>query len=207
MRNILPVRLIVLLAASILAACSSAPESRNMRLDAPSEMPVAGAHLQGALQVQPFQARGLLGERRLVYFDAQAPNERKQSASFLWEETPPQAAAIVVTQALRAAKVADAVFAPDQPGIADTMLSARLDRFELSADGTAIVDIEVTILKGPQRQAFLMGSYCAQQPRTGDGAAGIEAAFNEAFRQVLVHLTQDIAARASGADAPQSARC
>ncbi|HEV2562247.1 MAG TPA: ABC-type transport auxiliary lipoprotein family protein [Rhizomicrobium sp.] len=205
MRNISSFRLVVLFAASMLAACSTAPESRNMRLDAPSEMPVAATHLQGALQVQPFQARGLLGERRLVYFDAQAPNERKQSASFLWEETPPQAASIVVTQVLRAAKIADAVFAPDLPGIADYMLSARLDRFELSADGTAIVDLEVTILKGPQRQAFLMGSYCAQQPRAGDGAAGIEAAFDEAFRQVLVHLTQDMAA--SAVNAPQSARC
>lgn len=201
------IRAFAWIALAILAACSTAPESRNMRLDAPADMPVAAAHLQGALQIQPFQARGLLGERRLVYFDAQSPSERRQSASFLWEESPPQAAIIVLTQALRAAKVADTVFAPDQPGLSDYFLSARIDRFELSASGEAVVDLEVTILKGPKREAFLMGSYCARQPRAGDGADAIEAAFDEAFGQVLVHLANDIAARASAPDAPQSTRC
>jgi len=187
-------RLTVLAMMLLLAACGSTPENRNIRLDLRGDVPKVAAPLHGTLQVLPFGARGVLGERRLAYLDATAPDERKQSASVTWEEYPTQAAMIVAVETLRAAGVADAVFAPDRPGLADYTLSARLDRFEL-ADNAAVVDLNVTVLSGEERKAFLMGHYCATVAVSTPGTAAVEAAFNEAYRQTMVKLADDLVHR------------
>jgi ABC-type uncharacterized transport system auxiliary subunit len=190
--------------ALFVAACGSTPESRNIRLDLSGDLPATGARLLGSLQVSSFTARGLLNERRLVYNDAQSPGERKQSASFMWEESPSQAATLVAVQALRSAEVATTVFAPDQPGLADYVLSARLDRFELEQDGAttqARVAIDATVQKTDDRSIRLLGRYCGRSDVSTNDSPALEHAFNDAYREALVSLVSDISRGASRSQA------
>lgn len=198
----MPLRHLSLGALLLVAACGTTPESHNIRLDLTNDVPPV-ASLRGSLQIQPFNARGLINERRLVYSDAQSAGERKQSASFLWEEYPSQAATLVAVQAFRSAHVAQAVFPPDQPNAADYSLSARLDRFELEQNGmdsSARVALDVTIVKNDIHQIVLTGRYCARQPIAAGDGESIERAFDEAYRQTLFDLTRDIGQMNAGSN-------
>lgn len=199
-----------LLALLLASACGTTPESHNLRLDLATDIPPSAASLSGSLQVQTFSARGLLNERRLVYSDAQSPGERRQSASYMWEEYPSQAATLIAVQALRSAHAAKSVFSPDQPGVADYSLTVRLDRFDLGQDNTARVAIDATVVKNndreknSDRQIVLTGRYCARQPVTAGDSASMENAFDEAYRQTLIALMRDMTqmtARSSAASA------
>ena len=188
----------------LVSACGTTPESHNIRLDLADGIPVSATPLSGSLQVLSFSARGLLNERRLVYSDAQTPGERRQSASFMWEEYPAQAATLVAVATLRAAHAAPAVFSPDQPGVTDYALSVRLDRFELDQDNTARVEIDATIIKNDSHKMVFAGHYCARQPVAAGDSASIEVAFDAAYRQTLVDLTGDMGRTAAPPSAASS---
>jgi ABC-type uncharacterized transport system auxiliary subunit len=173
----------------LLAACGTTPESHNIRLDLASTLTPAPRPLAGTLQVLPFTARGLLNERRLVYTDASAPQQRRQSASFFWEEPPAQAATIVAVAGLRSSGVASAVYAPDQPGTSDYILAARIDRFELE-QSTVRVALNVSVLTVDGRKPILLQEVCGGADVSGSNGGSVARAFDAAFQQTLNNLVQ-----------------
>ncbi len=190
-----------------LAGCSAVPEPHNLRLDAPFAVAPALRSLDGDLQVESFTARGLLGDRRLAYVDADAPGELRQSATLFWEEPPADAAAIVTAAVLRAAHAAPVVTGVASRGLAEYWLSARLDRFEYvrsRSGGSAVVDVEFTLTRAGDHRVLMVMSACAATPVAGD-ERNLAVAFDDAMGRVLADLVPDLTRRgAAAAGAPDS---
>lgn len=201
-------RIIAGAALLALAGCAAVPPERHIRLDAPPG-PVAPAtnRLNGDLQVLSFQARGLLGERRLAYVDA-ATGELRQAASLIWEEPPPRALELLTARFLRAAGIAGVVYMADQRGEADYTLAGRVERFELltrpGTSGTAVVEIEFTLLDGKRRRPISAITLCDAEPIGADGAAA--PAFSLAAARVMQQLASVIGARGAAFPASHSPR-
>lgn len=195
-------------AVLLLAACAAVTPERHIRLDAPpGAVAPAAARLNGDLQVLSFQARGLLGERRLAYIDA-ATGELRQAASLIWEEPPPRAVELLTARFLRAAGVAGVVYMADQRGEAEYTLAGRIERFELltrpGTPGNAVVEIEFTLLDGKRRRPISAITLCDAEPVGAEGVAA--PAFSVATARVLQQLAAVIGSRGAGFQTSHSSR-
>jgi hypothetical protein len=197
----------VLLAASVLAAAALArcapPQERYLRLDATgAEFPAsARPALAGNVQLLPFRARGLLGDRHVVYLDPAAPGEARPSATLVWEDAPPIAVARIAARVLQAAAIAPAVLPPDARGLAAFWLDGSLDRFELvtrpGGPDAAVARIEFTLLAGQSRSPAMIARYCRSEPAGADPAG----AFARAITAISVRLAGDLLSHAAALNA------
>ncbi len=192
-------RIIAALAAGLVVARCAPPQERYLRIDAtPVDPPVAARPaLDGNIQLLPFRARGLLGDRHVVYLDPNAPGEARPSATLIWEDAPPIAASRVTARILQASRIAPAVLPPDALGLAAFTLDGSLGRFELvrgqGGAENAVVQIEFTLLAGPARSPAMIARYCRAEPTGRDPAA----AFSRAISAVSAQFASDLLSRAA----------
>jgi ABC-type uncharacterized transport system auxiliary subunit len=196
-------RIVAALAVCLAMTDCAPPQERYLRIDAtPVDPPVAARPaLDGNIQLLPFRARGLLGDRHVVYLDPTAPGEARPSATLIWEDGPPTAVARIAARILQATRIAPAVLPPDALGLAAFTLDGSLGRFELvpgpGGAENAVVQIEFTLLAGPARSPAMIARYCRAEPTRGDPAA----AFSRAISAISAQFAADLLSRAAAVNA------
>src|SRR4051812_46544550 len=82
-------RFVIAAAAAALAACSSAPVTRDTFYrfgDATAQAALAGGPIMGTLEVPPFRAEGVVNERAILFRDG--PRSLAQYSYHSWTEPP-----------------------------------------------------------------------------------------------------------------------
>jgi hypothetical protein len=186
----------------LLAGCGSVPPARWIRIDPPSDAPLAGALFpapHAIVQVEPFAARGLLRQHPMAYLDRAAPTDLRQAATIVWEEAPGGAAATYMTDWLRRYGIEAA--APTIPLVPTYTLRGLVQRFELVGNGktgVATVALDLSLVRARTGAPWFSGSYCAAVPAAGPQLRAVEIAFDAALARIAGDFTHDLAARARG---------
>jgi ABC-type uncharacterized transport system auxiliary subunit len=189
------------IAGLALAGCAAAPAppaDRFWRLSpGVAEAPALPAPLlDGRLGVERPRADGLVGERALVWSEAERPRELHAHAFHHWVEPPGDLLQERLAETLRARGVAREVVSPEMRVQPDWLVSGRLLRFERLLGGPSpgvVVEIRLTLKHVADGQVRWSETYREQTPAEGDGVAEAVAAFDRAVDAAFARFVADLA--------------
>jgi ABC-type uncharacterized transport system auxiliary subunit len=179
------------------AACGGGtiPTDRYYRLEAaPPREPLSAPRFPGSLRVSPLRADGLTRGTALLHGDGAHPSEVGRYAYHHWVDAPPQMLQLEITGFLRAARVADTVLPADASARVDWLVSGRLLRIERvigAGDARALLEVELQVARGADRELVFHSSYREEQPAGAeirDVAAAMSGALDAILRRFLADL-------------------
>lgn len=187
-----------MLLSSLLGACalSEAPPGDHFyRLDVP--VPSARFErppLPGMLEVARMAADGLVGDRAVVYVQADQPHEVFDYNYHFWNQPPGDMVQDQLIRFLRAANAADRVLSPDLRIPPDYVVEGRIRRFEQRFDGgvAMVVELELGLVRVADQNLLLLKSYRTAQPAPSDTVADAAAATNTALAAIFAEFAADL---------------
>ena len=189
-----------LAAALSLAGCGGTadapPQDSFYRLDvaAPARRPQT--LIDGTLVVKRFASDGTVGQRPLVYADAQSRHALHQYNYHFWADPPPRMFQELTVDMMRAANVADPVVTPDVRAPDDYELSGKIKLFEhlRGEQSSVIVSLEFHLYRLGDGQLLLVKEYTVERPAADASVTEATRAMNEALAEIYARLVADIAA-------------
>jgi ABC-type uncharacterized transport system auxiliary subunit len=178
-------------------ACASGtpPPDRYYRLEvAVPDAPLPAPRLAGSLRVTPVRADGLVRGTALLHSDVARPWEVGRYATHHWIDSPTQMLQLEIARFLRAAGVADSVLPIDTTAGADWLVSGRLlrlERVEAAGRARALIEMELQVVRGADREPVLQRSFREERP-AGPEVRDAVAAMNDALGTVLQHFVEDL---------------
>ena len=193
--------LLSLLIVSSLGACAApeVPKEQYFRLVAAPGDIHAAKPLDGAIEVPPFDADGVMTERPLL-FTADGGHKLEQRNYDYWTNTPPQMLRDQLITYLRAAQVAPQVV-PSELRVDDVKYTIRgtVRRLEQTAnpDGGTI-EIELALLEKDSDKLILSKVFHVDQ-KTGSGkiddaVTALNQGMNDIYRDFVMLVSQRSAA-------------
>lgn len=189
--------------AVLLGGCSQEPVPKDAfyRLEvAPPASPLtAKARFDGAVEIRPFAADGLLSQRAIVFSQQGGPSPAdsplEQYSYHFWAEAPPQALQMSLTSSLRNSGIFQTVVTPELRVMVDYEVQGRLVHFDhLRTATSAAMDVEMelglTQRKG-LRLLHLKVYHVRQEARDGSVQAAAEAA-REALQKIFSQFESDL---------------
>ena len=189
--------------AGALAGCAQpeVPQDHFYRLAPAPVSPVATATpLPGTVVVLRFSSDGLLGQRPLVFADAESAESLQQYHYHLWTDPPTRMLQDLTVQALRQAAVADTVVTPDLQLRADWEFSGSLRRLEHLHGETprVVVAVEFGLVRARDGALAWHASYEEEEAAAGGGIADAVQAMSRALSRIFGAASADLAASAAG---------
>jgi ABC-type uncharacterized transport system auxiliary subunit len=190
-------RVLPLLLAGGLAACAApeVPKEQYFRLVAAPDDVHATKPLDGAVEVPPFDADGVMTERPLL-FTADGGHKLEQRNYAYWTNTPPQMLRDQLITYLRAARIAPQVI-PSELRVDDVKytIHGTVRRLEQTAnpDGGTI-EIELALLeKDSDKLIFTKVFHVDEKTGSGkidDAVTALNRGMNEIYRDFVTLLSQ-----------------
>jgi cholesterol transport system auxiliary component len=192
------VRATLLLAVLALGACSAppVPKEQYFRLVANPAAEKVQHPIAGVVEVVPFAADGVAGERPLLFTANGTKLEQRNYA--YWTDVP---VAMLRDQAiayLRSAGAADKVV-PSELRIGGAYRIQgdikRLEQAVVDKKSTGIIEIELSLIDEDNDQLVVSKVYHSEQPAADDSIDSAVAALGAGLDDILKRFTADIDAR------------
>jgi ABC-type uncharacterized transport system auxiliary subunit len=184
----------------VLGACAQAPVPNDtfyrLEVSDPEATGGTGMPLDAVVEVRPFDADGILGERALVYVESPQGSLHQYSYHF-WVEPPTQAIQRELTEHLRGTGYFAQVLTPRFRERSDVKVQGRIGRLEqvLGSSGAASVVVELEI--GAERTVrggglLVLNTYRVEAPASDASPAAAALAKRAALREVFERFTEDL---------------
>ncbi len=180
-----------------LSACFGAappvPKEQYFRLLASSTPAAAAKPVDGIIEVPPFQAEGVMGERPLL-FTKNGGQKLEQRNYAYWTDPPPAMLRDQLIAYLRGAKLASNVVPSELRVDAKYRVEGRIKRLE-QLDGTkngAVIALDLALIDKESDTIVASGSYeiekAAGGPNIDDAVEALNLGLNEIFAQFAADL-------------------
>jgi cholesterol transport system auxiliary component len=192
------IRATLLLAASVLAACSAppVPKEQYFRLVATAAADKVAHPITGVVEVVPFAADGVAGERPLLFTANGVKLEQRNYA--YWTDVPVSMLRDQTIAYLRSAGLADKVV-PSELRIGGIYrIQGDIKRLEQSVNGkksTGIIELELSLIDEDSDALVVSKVYHAETPATDDSIDAAVSALDAGLNDILKRFTADIDAR------------
>lgn len=190
---------LVTLAAVTMSGCGSTadapPQDSFYRLDVPvPAVSRSSSVLDGSLVVKRFTADGTIGQRPLVYAEADSRHALHQYNYHFWADPPPRMAQELTVDVLRAARVADPVVTPDVRISPDYELTGKIKLLEhlRGEQSSVIVGLEFALHRLRDGELMLIESYVVEQPAADASVTEATRAMNQALAEIFSRLVGDL---------------
>ncbi len=207
MRRLTAFTLSLLAFAMLAGGCATPPPVPSdvfYRLDVPTpDGPAATVpRFDLTLEIRPFDADGILGERALVYSEGDDGALLQYSYHF-WVEGPSQAVQRELAEHLRATERFTRVLTPRFRVRPDVEILGRIGRLEqvLTDESAARVVVELEI--GAERVTrggglLVLNTYRVEAPAVDASPASAASAMRSALRDIFDRFTEDLTVALSG---------
>ncbi len=189
-----PRRLLVLLLALGVSACTASPVPRDTFYRLETAVPArrfAQPPLPGVMEVDRVATEGVLAERAIAY--QSGPGALQRYAYEFWADPPGEMVQDALARAFRSANAAGTVVTPDLRVVPAWIVRARLLRFEQEpAAGRVAVTLRVAVLGADDSRLVLQRDYAAEAPTAGAGAGAAAVAMGRALSDVLARMVADL---------------
>ena len=192
------IRATLLIAALALSACAAppVPKEQYFRLVAAPATEPAANPIPGVLEVVPFSADGVAGERPLLFTANGVKLEQRNYA--YWTDVP---AAMLRDQAiayLRSAGAADKVV-PSELRIGGAYRIQgdikRLEQGVVNKKSTGVIELELSLIDEDTDALVVSKVYHSEQPAADDTIDSAVSALDAGLQDILKRFTADIDAR------------
>jgi len=179
---------------ALVLACAGAPAPRDhfYRIEAPKPVPLAAPVFRGTVEVDRFRADALTGGSRILQRQTPGSSELEPYAYHQWADPPTIFLQTNLVDFLREMRAAPLVVTPELRAHSDFAVLGRIAQLEHQTGGgapSALVELELTILRESDRAVLLQRVYREEMPAAGPsvGAAvdAASAAVNAIFRRFL----------------------
>jgi ABC-type uncharacterized transport system auxiliary subunit len=187
-----------LLLAAFAAGCAapSVPKEQYFRLEAgPAPAPVAHP-ISGVLEVVPFSADGVAGERPLLFTANGTKLEQRNYA--YWTDVPGAMLRDQTIAYLRSADVAGKVVPSELRLDGTYRIQGDIKRLEQSVrdrKSTGIIEIEFSLIDEDTDKLVIDKVYHSEQPAADDTIDAAVTALDAGLRDILQRFVADIDAR------------
>lgn len=200
----LPVSVLAMLAFAVLiGGCATPPPVPSdvfYRLDVPESgrALAADARFDLTLEIRPFDADGILGERALVYTEGDHGALLQYSYHF-WVEGPSQAVQRELADHLRATEGFTRVLTPRFRVRPDIEILGRIGRLEQVIVGEGVARVVVELEIGAERVTrdgglLVLNTYRVDAPAADASPGSAATAMRAALRDIFDQFTGDLAA-------------
>lgn len=172
------------------------PSDRFYRLNvsAPSkvyETPMLG----GTVEVDRFQADGVLYDRAIVFVEHDNPNVMHQYQYQLWADPPPRMLQAATVEYLRDAHLADQVVTTGMRLEPSYTLAGDVKRLEhvIGNSSSIVVELEYSLRDYKRGDLVWVKTYKVAKPVRDTSVAAAAEAMGEAVDEILSNLTSDLA--------------
>jgi cholesterol transport system auxiliary component len=171
------------------------PKEQYFRLLASSDPAPVANPLSGIVEIPPFQAEGVMGERPLLFTQDNGMKLEQRNYAY-WTDPPPAMLRDQLLAFLRAAKVADQIVPSELRVGAQYRVEGRIKRLEQIAgakNGGAIA-LELALIDKATDSIVISGTYevtkDAGGPNIDDAVHALNAGLNEIFARFAADLAQ-----------------
>lgn len=190
----------VLIISFVLVACSQPPVPKDnfYRLHVGSPKQVYKKHiLAGTVEVQRFNADGLMANRHIAYANSQRPNLLNEYNYHFWSEPPPVMIRDQLVDYLRAAKTSKRVVTPELRVSSAYIVSGKIKRFEHIRGNNAHAAVELELAARHRRSGDLLylGTYGVKTPVAGRDVASAVEAINRSVKEIFARFLNHIASK------------
>jgi ABC-type uncharacterized transport system auxiliary subunit len=198
MMRLRPRLAVSLLLVALTAGCAapSVPKEQYFRLEAgPAPAPIAHP-ITGVLEVVPFSADGVAGERPLLFTANGTKLEQRNYA--YWTDVPAAMLRDQTIAYLRSAHAADKVVPSELRLGGSYRIQGDIKRLEQSVrdkKSTGIIELELSLIDENSDALVLDKVYHAEQPAANDTIDATVAALDAGLRDILQRFVADIDAR------------
>ena len=199
-RPTVPIARIALVAALVLAGCSSSPPQRTdgyYRLEPQPLVTPTGTPAPSVLLVKDVSARGFLGGREIVFRTREEPLLTQRYDDLLWEDPPTQSLTKALVTALRAAKVFRFVVVPAEGARADYLLGGELQRFEhrpTDAPPRVAATLHLALVQADSRRTLASRDYRGEEVVDGATPNAMVAAFTQLGARLIGDAVRNLQA-------------
>ena len=172
------------------------PSDRFHRMDVGSPATVCEApQLTGTLEVDRFNATGVLQDRAIIYVEHDTPNVLHQYHYHLWADPPTRMLQMATVDYLKSTKVADRVIKSGLRVVPSYTLSGDIKRLEhvVGNSYSVLVELEFGLREHEQRSLVWVKSYTVNKAVDDDSVAAATRAIGEAVEEILASLSSDLA--------------
>jgi len=191
-------RAISLIVALALAACAAppVPKEQYFRLVVPGAAQKVAHPIAGVLEVVPFAADGVAGERPLLFTGNGTKLEQRNYA--YWTDVPVAMLRDQTIGYLRSAGVADKVV-PSELRIGGSYRVQgdikRLEQAVVDKKSTGIIELELSLIDEDTDALVVSKVYHAETPAADDSIDAAANALGAGLADILARFTADIDAR------------
>jgi ABC-type uncharacterized transport system auxiliary subunit len=186
--------------ALTLSACFGSappvPKEQYFRLLAESDVAALAAPVEGVIEVPPFQAEGVMGERPLLFTrDGGVQLEQRNYA--YWTDPPPAMLRDQLIAYLRAAKAAGDVVPSELRVNAHYRVEGRIKRLEQldGAKNAATIALELALIDKSTDSIVTSGTYEITKEAKGPNIDDAVHALNAGLSEIFARFAADIANR------------
>lgn len=197
--TILARRALLMGLALTLSACFGSappvPKEQYFRLIANAEPAAAESPLEGIVEIPPFQAEGVMGERPLLFTNDNGIKLEQRNYAY-WTDPPPAMLRDQLIAYMRAAKLASDVVPSELRVAAQYRVEGRIKRLE-QLDGPkngGAIALELALIDKTSDAIVASGTYevtrDAGGPNIDDAVHALNAGLNEIFAKFAADLAQ-----------------
>lgn len=172
------------------------PSDRFHRL--PVEVPAKvyeSPRLAGTLEVERFNAAGVLQDRAIIFVEHENPNVMHQYHYQLWSDPPTRMLQTATVDYLRAANLADQVVKSGLRVVPRYTLTGEIKRLEhvVGNSSSVIVELEFGLRQHENGNQVWVRRYTVNRTVGDDSVAAATRAIGAAVEEILGELTADLA--------------
>lgn len=171
------------------------PKEQYFRLISSNEAVAIGNPLDGTVEIPPFQAEGVMGERPLL-FTRDGGMKLEQRNYAYWTDPPPAMLRDQLIAYLRAAKLAPQVVPSELRVGAKYRVEGRIKRLEQNdgAKNGAVIALDLALIDKTSDSIVASGTYevatDASGPNIDDAVHALNTGLNEIFAKFIADLGQ-----------------
>lgn len=171
------------------------PKEQYFRLIASSDPAPVANPLSGIVEVPPFQAEGVMGERPLLFTQDNGMKLEQRNYAY-WTDPPPAMLRDQMVAFLGAAKLADQVVPSELRVAAKYRVEGRIKRLEqvAGAKNGGVIALELALIDKTSDSIVASGTYevakDASGPNIDDAVHALNAGLNEIFAKFAADLGQ-----------------
>jgi ABC-type uncharacterized transport system auxiliary subunit len=191
LRSLLPLSLVLVVAA---CAAPEVPKEQYFRLVAAPGDVHASKPLDGAVEIPPFNADGVMSERPLL-FTADGGHKLEQRNYVYWTNTPPQMLRDQLITYLRAAQLAPQVVPSELRIDAKYVIHGEVRRLEQTANPNGgVIEIELALLEKDSDRLIVSKVFhvdeTAGSGKIDDAVQALNAGMNQIFHDFVILIGQ-----------------
>ena len=172
------------------------PSDRFHRMNVGDPVKIYDApQLAGTLEVDRFNAAGVLQDRAIIFVENKNPNVMHQYHYQLWSDPPTRMLQIATVDYLRAAHLADQVVKTGLRVVPSYTLTGEIKKLEhvVGNSSSVLVELDFELREHERGSLVWVKSYTVNKPVDDDSVAAATRAIGEAVEEILGSLSADLA--------------